>query len=300
MNLTKAETIVLDALTKSANRWGESLLTMEELKQATGYGRTSLSLAVSGLSEHGVIKIIRTKRNLGKLYKNKYLLVDRTSTASNNDSNYITTTTVTTKVINTSYLLWADAQEKEEEMVNRWSEDDDHVGGFGLLEGEVPSGLRSKPLSKRDPKTRHQRPHEEWTPADMASEFASRCYSRVRGIPGMVDTYALRGALAANRQKFGVSATVEYEILEKFFGDYRNISAIKNSPKAAHRMFLVAITNSVNTVVHDLALAEPDDDDYEEISHTEYVYASDGKKFDNSVPGRLRLERYEAQLRSGK
>jgi len=73
--MTKLELAVLTAITNTADRWGESSVTMAELQEHTGYGRTSLSKAVNQLSLSGAVKVVRTKRNLGRLYKNKYLLV---------------------------------------------------------------------------------------------------------------------------------------------------------------------------------------------------------------------------------
>jgi predicted transcriptional regulator len=73
--MKKSETLVFEAIKSSLNRWGESSITMIELQEQTGYGRTQISKAVSSLSISGHIKVVRTKRNLGRLYKNKYSLV---------------------------------------------------------------------------------------------------------------------------------------------------------------------------------------------------------------------------------
>jgi len=321
LSLAPAELRLLLALRHLANRWREVNATMEELSNLTGYSRTTLWRAHAGLETAGFIDTTRTKRNFGFYARNRYVLslgfMDETSqddacftdgtsqddacftdgtSTSNIDIASITTkeSNNTIKAINTSCLLGA-AGTEEEKMVNRWSEEDDNIGGFGLLEGEVPSTQKAKPISKRDPKTRHQRPQDEWTAADVASEFASRIYSKVRGVPGLVNTNALRGALAANRSRFNITATIEMEVMERFFADERNMATIRKAPSNSHGMFLRAITNNVQQVVEDFGMEDNEVVDEPEI--TSYVYASDGKSFDNSMPGRAALARYEKKLK---
>jgi hypothetical protein len=175
-------------------------------------------------------------------------------------------------------------------MVNKWNEDD------GFILGDFSSEpSKTKKVNKRDPKTRHQRPQEEWTPADVASEFSSRIYAKLRGYPGVVNTKELWGALAANRARFHVTAVIELEALDRFMSDERNLVAVRKYPKNAHRMFLNAITNNMNTIVTSMDMEEKLDKDPE--STAEYVYASDGTEFDNSMSGRLELKAYEANLK---
>ena len=282
---------------------------MEELIKLTGYSRTTLWRAHSGLEAAGLIDTTRTKRNFGFFAKNKYVLQPCSTDETSQDSacftdgtstsiviNKETTTTVTTsnntiKAINTSCLLGA-AGTEEEKMVNHWNEEDDNIGGFGLLEGETDSAHKVKKISKRDPKTRHQRPQDEWTAADVASEFSFRIYSKIQGVPGLINTNALRGALSANRTRFGVTSTIEMEVMERFFADDRNLASIRKFPTKAHGIFLRAITENIQQVVTDLGM---DEATLDETPVESYVYASDGKRFDNSMPGRKALERYEAK-----
>lgn len=313
LKLSHSELRVYLALSHLETRWGDVVASMDDLSELTGYGRSSLSKAISNLSTHGFIEITRTKRNYGLLSKNRYRILDCpenwtsepkependawgspkywTSTRSNNklittsDINNITTSKL--KYLNPTDLNSAEAQ-KEETVVNRWSEDDDTIG-FGLFEEEVkpePAKVR-----KNDPKTRSLRPKAEWTPADVASEFSARLYSKIRGIPGLVNTKALWGALAANRKRFGVTATQELEALERFLGDERNLLAIKRNAKGAHGMFLNAITRHLaeNATIESEVVDKP--------AVAEYVYASDGKEFDNSMYGRIQLRNYEESLK---
>lgn len=264
---------------------------MEELAALTGSSRTTLWRALTSLVERGLVETTRTKRNFGKLYKNKYRLIKvETSTASYSD-NLTTSTTVTTKVIHTSYVLGAAGPEEEEKMVNKWTDDDGGVGGVGLFDSEL---LPAQPkVSKRDPKTRYQRPQEEWTAGDVASEFAYRVYQNVRGIPGLVNTQGLRGALSANRAKFGITANTEMELLEKFFGDSRNMATIKKFPKKTHGIFLNFITENIQSVTNPITI----EDAHAMAADIEQLVASDGRTFDKSITGRVALERYEKKLK---
>ena len=296
--LTPREFYLLATMTRMVNKKGELEITMDELTELTGSSRTTLWRDMSALESHGLVDIVRTKRNLGKLYKNRYRLLflcfsSETSTADTSNTSILTDTTdsqvtsLSTKALSTSYLMGGAAPE-EEKMVNKWQDDDD-IAGFGLLENEVPATQRTKPVSKRDPKTRHQRPQDDWTAADVASEFAFRIYDRVRGIPGLVNTATLRQILAANRKKFGITAVIEMEVMDKFFADERNMALIKRMPKKSHGIFANAITTTLAEVTSKYEM----DEVLDTVENLEYIYASDGRKFDNSMPGRKALERYE-------
>ena len=307
--LKPSEFYLLALMFRHASKSGVVELTMEDLSGLTGLSRTTIWRDMSGLEDKGLVDTHRTKRNLGKFWKNKYQLLspcfisetkgvdievsgvlpcltDETSTA---DIDITIDTADITKVKNTTYSLGARApKSKEVAVVNRWKDDDDDIAGFGLLEDEVQA--KAKQVSKRDPKTRRQRPQEEWTAADVASEFSYRVYDKIRGIPGLVNTNALRGALSANRSRFEVSATLEMELMDRFFGDERNLATIKGSPKKAHGIFLNFITMNITKVTEDLEMTSEDKDE-------NYIYASDGKRFDKSMPGRRDLAEHEDKLR---
>lgn len=313
LKLSHSELRVYLALSHLETRWGDVVASMDDLSELTGYGRSSLSKAISNLSTHGFIEITRTKRNYGLLSKNRYRILDCpenwtsepekpendawgspeywTSTRGTNKllttSNNINITTSKLKYLNPADSNSADAQ-KEETVVNNWTEDEGGIG-FGLFEDEVKPV--AKKIPKNDPKTRNLRPKEEWTAADVASEFSARLYAKIRGIPGLVNTKALWGALATNRKRFGVTASQELAALEKFLGDERNLLAIKRNAKGAHGMFLNAITR------HLAENATIENDVVDKSDVAEYVYASDGKEFDNSMFGRNALSKYEQSLK---
>ena len=174
--------------------------------------------------------------------------------------------------------------------MNRWNDDDD-IKGFGLLDGEVSSGQKKAPVSKKSSKTRHQREKEDWTPADVAAEFSWRIYDKVRGIPNMINTKTLTILLAKNRKEFGLTASMELELLDKFIGDERNLIAVKRQPSKTINIFLVFITNNVNKLSQTNQVVIE-----EENSSNSNLIASDGKVFDNTIIGKAALERHEAKI----
>ena len=181
-------------------------------------------------------------------------------------------------------------------MVNNWSDDDDNIGGFGLFEGELTSAQKAQSLSKRTTKNRHLRPQDDWTPADVATEFASRLYKRIPGVPALINTNTLRGVLAANRKRFNLDATIEMECLERFFADERNTTVVRQNPQQVIGIFIKSITASVQDVVSDLGMEDAPVVD--KPAEAEYVYASDGREFDKSISGRAAMARYEEKLRN--
>ena len=323
LSLSSNESRTLLALRHLSDRNGKVVASMEELGILTHYSRETLRVAVRGLEERGIINTRRTKRNLGKLYKNEYQLVQENlaseqkpqenlaspaevfsqkflaSTAGTDDVVVTSNTNSKSIVLNTTYLIPSEAREeekfKEVKVVSKWQDDDDHIGGFGLLDGEVRASLKPVPVSKKNPKTRWQRPQDDWTPADVATEFSYRMYQKINNAPAMLNTAELRGALASYRKRYNTNATIEMSVMEKFFGDARIWGQAKKTPHFAHKIFLRLITTETANVLDELGMNDAVNESTEE-EYAEYVYASDGKKFDNSVPGRVRLAKYEQQL----
>jgi hypothetical protein len=120
-------------------------------------------------------------------------------------------------------------------------------------------------------------------------------YQKITNAPAMLNTAELRGALAAYRKRYNTNATIEMSVMEKFFGDSRIWGQAKKAPHFAHKIFLRLITTETANVIEELDM----DDVVTEVAkpaRAQYVYASDGKKFDNSIPGRVRLAKYEEKL----
>lgn len=296
--LTPREFFLLAVLFRNVDRWGDVNLTQEELTELTGSSRTTLWRDMTALEGHGLVDVSRTKRNYGKLYKNRYKLLclsRETSTLSEVDlttTKLSTTSTTLTKEKNTTYSLWGSAPKEEKEMVNNW-QDDDNIGGFGLLEGEVPAAQRAKPVSKRDPKTRHNRPQHEWTPNDVASEFASQLYGKVRGIPGLINISRLAPILGKYRKDRGTTALFELEVINLMMNDDTRLHEVKKDPANAWKILLRMLATHGKQAQENIGQT---DQDLDEPILERYIYASDGRKFDNSMPGRAALERWEEKL----
>jgi biotin operon repressor len=296
--LTPREFFLLAVLFRNVDRWGDVNLTQEELTELTGSSRTTLWRDMTSLEGHGLVDVSRTKRNYGKLYKNRYKLLCLTLETSTPSEVVLTTTklsttgTTLTKEKNTTYSLWGSAPKEEKEMVNNW-QDDDNIGGFGLLEGEVPAAQRAKPVSKRDPKTRNNRPQHEWTPNDVASEFASQLYGKVRGIPGLINISRLAPILGKYRKDRGTTALFELEVINLMMNDDTRLHEVKKDPANAWKILLRMLATHGKKAQENIGQT---DEELDEPIMERYIYASDGRKFDNSMPGRAALERWEEKL----
>ncbi len=276
---------------------GDVSVSMEELGKITGYSRTTLFRAISSLTTSEIIKTIRTKRNLGKLSYNKYkILLGFTSETlrpspsfnpETSTADYIGNKVITTNINNIKITTIA----KDVSVVNKWSDEDDNIGGFGLLEGEVPASQKPRKVSKRDPKTRFQRPQEEWTAFDVAAEFSSRLHDEIRGIPGIIPTSQLGRALGAFRVKYSFTPVIELEVLDRFATDPHTAPLVRKDPGSAYKLYLQALLSQSGKVINDLGL---DDNDVPKVDSN--IYATDGRRFDNSLPGRASLARYEEKL----
>jgi hypothetical protein len=120
-------------------------------------------------------------------------------------------------------------------------------------------------------------------------------YQKINNAPAMINTSELRGALAAYRKRYNTNATIEMAVMQKFFGDARIWIEAKKAPHFAHKIFLREITKSTAEVLDELGMNDTSPVNYQE-EYDDYVYASDGKKFDNSIPGRVQLAKYEANI----
>lgn len=316
LSLSPNEMRTLLALRHLADINDKAKVTMEELGVLTGYSRESLRLAMRGLEERNLVATSRTKRNLGKLYKNEYQLlpenwenpeilasteVEETKTTVVNFQENLASTDSTTVLVSNldtkdkkDYVFFIAAEpHRKEEMVNRWSDDDDSVGGFGLLDGELPASQKKGPVARNNPRSRHQRPQDQWTTYDIASELAFGLYDRIRGVPGLINVRKLGPILGKYRKDYGTNALIELEVMEMMFNDPKLLSKVKNDPANAWRFYLSMLTQYGKKAQDNLNIDETFDNE----SNTSYVYASDGKKFDNSMPGRAALGRYEDKLK---
>lgn len=289
--------------------------TMSELEMLTGMSSESLRKALRGLEKVNLISTQRTKRNLGKYSKNIYTVLPshenegwQGSPSHENEGStggymsgglsklykpLVPSTTTTNKAITGAKC----AQSSEETVSPVWKDPDDSVGGVGLFEEELEAKVIPAKINRLDPKTRGHRPQQEWTPADVATEFSYRLKKKYPFSPGMVNVRDLSGALSRNRKEYSLTALVELEVMEMFFEDDRNLRFSRENCSEAHRSFLQYFKFHTEKAMNRIGLDTPTTVGIEVESSERYVYAPDGRKFDNSMAGRKAMERYTLTLR---
>lgn len=174
---------------------------------------------------------------------------------------------------------------------------DDNIGGVGLFADEIPS-IQKPHLSvnKRDVRTRGRRPQSEWTTYDVAAEFQFRLGVRFPYIPHLINVKDVAGALRGYRSKFDTTADLEMEIMDMFFEDDRNLKNADQNARHIHTRYLSMFKTHMTRAYERLGIDTPTFAS-ESKAQTDYVYASDGKKFMNSLLGRKRLQQYEDGLK---
>lgn len=290
--------------------------TVADLARYTQCSEESVRRGLRGLEKVNLIETVRTKRNLSKFSFSHYSLISpshKTVGRQESPSHKIVGSTAGTGNISitstylkvnktTSYLVPDGTKEEKRSpfiLVNRWK-DDDEVGGFGLFEDEAVAKTSGPAISKRDPKTRNQRPQEEWTAADVASEFSSRVYRVIPGVPNLVSTDKVRGALSRMRKEYDSNALIELEIMKMFFEDPWIQREGPDKPQFIVGRFLKSFAAHYDQALKNLGLPERKSStrpNIDNIVTEDFVYASDGRRFDNSMPGRLALSQYEDKLR---
>jgi DNA-binding transcriptional ArsR family regulator len=337
LGLEPAEARTLLALRHLASPVGLVEATTEELGELTGYSPASLRRGLRGLEKAGLVTTTRTKKEFGKYAANRYQLVnpsligerstsepslihersDTEPSLTDERSTYghvidMTTSKLNNQDSNTVYN-YSDShmrkkRYKEVRVGEKWrprGEDtsgDDEIGGVGLFEDEKPAAVKHKlSTDARDPKTRGRRPQEQWTAADVAVEFSFQLSRKYPYLPGTFQTSPLRGALAKNRKQYGITPLIELEVLRLFLGDERNHKDAEQKPDILYKRYLKMFQTHMSEALKNLgmpSMRELGEADVVREKVEEYVYASDGRSFDNSIPGRRRLQKYEEKLQA--
>lgn len=322
-DLTDPEFRVLSSLYHVANGRGIANLTLEELGDITRKSRETLRRSIRSLEEHGFIETIRKKRNYGKYHRNVYQLtivpeyqspcpnneastesVQEESPCLNNeastDSYIANKLTSTNSVVNTSYLLQVrtSAHEGKEIKVGRWSlDEDDNLGSVGLFEEELLEKVTPKKVSKSDPRTRNQRPDYEWTGFDVAAEFGDKLRRHFPEMPRLINTRNLGMVLTKYRKELNTNALVELELVKIFFADEKNLSYVARNPDKAMGVFLNLFKSRLADAMERLSMSAPQRSHVPQVdSETQFLYASDGTRFENNLVGRKALQLHEERL----
>lgn len=94
---------------------------------------------------------------------------------------------------------------------------------------------------------------------------------------------------------------IELEILRLFLGDERNHKDAEQKPDILYKRYLKMFQTHMSEALKNLgmpSMRELGEADVVREKVEEYVYASDGRSFDNSIPGRRRLQKYEEKLQA--
>jgi hypothetical protein len=303
--------------------------TMAELARYTQSSEESVRRALRKLEQVGLVKVERTKRNLGKFHFNKYELLAPShknvgSTGALPSHKFVGSTDISPSHKNvgstadidiainnnienktTSYFMFGPEHRKKRKkevviVARGWQDDDAELQGVGLFDDEVPASQKVAPVSKRSSKTRHLRPQEDWTALDVAAEFSSRVYQRLPGAVNVVNTIQLQKIIAKNRKQFDLTPMIELEVMRLFFEDRWFKAEARTSPHYIQGKFLRFFTSHLSVALKNLGLHSDlsvSEEQAMSSRQADFVYASDGTPFDNSMPGRKDLELYEDILR---
>ena len=172
-------------------------------------------------------------------------------------------------------------------------DDGEDLAGFGLVEPKDPPAVK---VRKTDPKTRGKRPQHEWTPMDVAAEFSFLVGRKYPLLPGTVNVKQLSGALAKFRKQYDTTALIELELLRLFMADERNFRSIGDEAPHLYKLYLASFRTNMNRARENLGLGRvaPIKEPVVKIGT---LTASDGRVFQNSMSGRIQLERYEQKLK---
>jgi hypothetical protein len=297
-------------------------VSLEELARYAQCSEESIRRALRGLERATLIETTRSKRNLGKYSYSSYKLISpshknvgRSGSPSHKSvglpshknvgstADYIDIDITSNKINKTtSYLQGADAPSGKKKgtikLVNRWQDDDANLGGFGLFENEIQERNTPK-ITKRNPATRRARTQADWTPHDVAAEFDDKLRGRLPVMPQPINTREIAAVIGKYRKNSGSNALIELEVMKMFFEDPWLDKAVSDRQIAwIQKRFLKMLSTNFLQAAKNLNMAvanTPDEIDLE--PQDEFVYASDGRKFDNSMPGRMAMERYEEKLR---
>lgn len=295
--------------------------TMGELEVLTGMKAESLRRALRGLEEAGLVETTRTKRNFGKFHKNIYKLVlpslenegsGQKPSLENEGSTYghvvpgeLSSNSSNSKPVSntrstTYFLVSAGGAHKEKDIVV-WKDNsgDDNIAGFGLFEDELQGGQPKPKADRRKANTRGQRPESEWTANDVAAEFAHQLGVRFPYTPGLVNVTAIRGALLKYRSQYNTTPEVEMTLMRMFFEDESNLKEADSEAHRIHGRYLNMFKTHLNKALDSLGLdthQRVDTPIVADDSPIKYVYASDGRRFEDTHLGNKRLAQYEERM----
>jgi hypothetical protein len=189
--------------------------------------------------------------------------------------------------------------EPKEVLVGNWKKnwDDDNLGSVGLFDEELLEKVEPQKINKRDPRTRSQRPDYEWTPQDTAAELGVKLRQRFPELPPLINTRNLSIVLAKYRKDLGTTALVELELIKMFLADEKNLSYVARNPQKALGAFLTTFKTRLSDAMERLNLSAPTRSTDNDVDiDSDFLYATDGTRFENTLVGRKAFERYTERM----
>jgi len=298
-------------------------ISTKELAAYSGVSESSLTRAFRELEEKGFLETIRTRKGFNKFYLNKYKvrLDEEQSVLPKNElgtseqvpddiqecfSSGIAVDVklsdgVVTKDVFSSLTPERSTHEQlVQDIAGKPTNSKDseilrisssrkilEESPKSVLNSDAPKMSATLSVNPRDFRTRGRRPINEWTSWDVAAEFSDRLQRKLRGYPVVINKKKVEGALRSLRSSSGTTPKVEMMLMKMFFEDKSKWSLAKKEP---HKV-IGAYLNLFKTDLEGLKRR------VEQEHVPSCTYASDGREFDNSIPGRWRRDKYEEKLR---
>jgi DNA-binding transcriptional regulator YhcF (GntR family) len=150
-----------------------------------------------------------------------------------------------------------------------------------------PNPYKKLSVNPRDHSTRGRRPVESWTTWDVAAEFSYKLQKRFPMRPPLINMKKLEGALRGMRSRYNSNAKAELWLMELLFEDRSKMYLAETQPEKIIGIYLNYFKTDLERAIR--ISSEPPRD--------AYCYADDGKKFDNSMPGRIDRDEYNKALK---
>lgn len=187
--------------------------------------------------------------------------------------------------------------------------DDDDGFVLGAFEEEQKPKVKA---SKRDTRTRAQRPISEWTPNDVLAEFRARVEQRCPALRNLLPLRKNGAILASMRKKHETTPYIELALIDLYLMKGFDSGKARRNPDYVFLSWFTSWTRNLDEARHMVdnapqeALYAPEkvEDDKSYVPATSeaprgLLRASDGREFPRTITGRKRLENYEKRITNG-
>lgn len=311
------------ALYQLADSRGEVRTSTKDLAEFCHVSESTLTRAFRDLEAQGYLETQRSRKGFNRfsfnIYKLKLEVVESSASprvnglwasssvahSNSRESNEALSLTVSSSEVETEVLPSLKTEQSTTDTVtNKSLVSLVSKKGIEILRISTPTGepvekpkseseKKSKATTQKlsvDPKdcrTRARRPVEGWTTWDVAAEFSERLQKRYPMKPLLINQKTLANALLPMRSKYNSTAKAEMILVDQFFGEKSDLKRVVGQPNKIIGTFLNLFKSNLEAALVQSRLP----------IHDEWVMASDGRKFDNSMPGRASRDRYNQKLK---